>query len=145
MELAQDSRYMVFDCPLSENEFLGNLAIACAFREQLENLDLPWTQRLLLERAGCLGRRTAFSSKFEEEFAGNLGLDGGFACIYLAHSCHQFIGGSTFEEIPHGTGLDGIKHILFVVEGGQDNHTCGSVAGSEYSSRLHTAHPRHLN
>src|SRR5437763_10738134 len=40
MELAQDVRYMVFDGPLSENEFLSNLAITCSFREQLEDLDL---------------------------------------------------------------------------------------------------------
>ena len=41
---------MVFDGPLSENEFLGNLAITCSLREQLEDLDLPWTQFVLLWR-----------------------------------------------------------------------------------------------
>src|SRR5581483_8393478 len=121
MELAQDVRYMVFDGPLGEHEFLGNLAITCSFREQLEDLDLPRTQFLLRWRVGCFGSGTTFPSKLDEEFVGNLGLDGGFTCIHLANSCYQFIGGYIFEEIPHGTSLDGIKHIIFIVEGGQDN------------------------
>src|SRR5689334_12270510 len=98
MELAQDAGYMVFDGSLSEDELLRNLAITCTFREEFKNLDLPWTQRLLLWRAGGPGSGTTFSPKFHKKLVGNPGLDGGFTCIHLTNSCHQFISGDIFEE-----------------------------------------------
>jgi hypothetical protein len=71
---------MVFDGALSQDEFLRDLAITCPFREQLEDLDLPWTQFLLLWRAGRRSLGVTFAPKFDQQLVRNLGwMDGSAA------------------------------------------------------------------
>src|SRR5215467_4342708 len=145
MELREDVGDMVFDGALGQDEFLRDLAITCPLCEQPENFDLSWAQFLWLWRAGRRSLGATCAPKFDQELVGNLGLDGWLPCIHLANSRHQFISGDIFEEIAHSTSLDSIKHILFVVKGGEDNDTRSRIAAREHCRRLHTAHTRHLN
>src|SRR5712691_5558920 len=89
MKFAQDIGDVVFYGAFGKSELLGDFAVAGTLGEQLENLDLARAQFFILSRA-CWPGGFAFTSKFDEEFVGDFGLDGWLTGMDLANSCHQF-------------------------------------------------------
>ena len=70
-----------------------------------------------------------FAAKLDEQFAGNFGLDEGFAAMDLANGGGKFVGGHIFEQVAHSAGFDGLENIIFVIEGGEDNDTRLRMSG----------------
>ena len=131
---------MVFDGAFGQHQARGDFAVAEPVGQQAQHVDLALAEQLVF---GC-GWRVA-AREFGDQAGGDAGLNDAFTSMDLADCGQQFVGGRVFQQVATRPGLDAVEHILIVVEGRQDNDSCGGQLRDNLSSRGDAIAARHLH
>jgi hypothetical protein len=129
------------DRVLLDDQFLGDLDVGQAARDQPEHLLFPRGELAQLRRQ--LGRPAGGEGEPGDEPAGDDGIDEGVARGQTAHRGHQLVRRGVLEQETAGPGTEGFVNVLVGVERGEDQHPGTGAEGQHFPGRLQAVQHRH--